>query len=174
MNITCSTGSHANVGRLFANGLYNAVASLLSGRRIPDLTSGFRVVRADKFKQFLEDSRLKVAEQLGVSANEIALTRNTSEANNIINNGLNLETGDEVVLWDQNHPTNNVAWEVRAARFGLAVKKVKTPDKPRDAGDLIKPFKKALGPNTRVLTLTHASNLTGVRLPIRVSTKCIC
>ena len=47
------TGSHANVGRLFANGLYNAVASLLSGRKIPDLTSGFRVVRADKFKQFL-------------------------------------------------------------------------------------------------------------------------
>ena len=47
------TGSHANVGRLFANGLYNAVASLLSGRKILDLTSGFRVVRADKFKQFL-------------------------------------------------------------------------------------------------------------------------
>ncbi|MBT8103703.1 MAG: glycosyltransferase family 2 protein [Gammaproteobacteria bacterium] len=47
------TGSHANVGRLFANGLYNAVASVLSGRKIPDLTSGFRVVRADKFKQFL-------------------------------------------------------------------------------------------------------------------------
>ena len=47
------TGSHANVGRLFANGLYNAVASLLSGRKILDLTSGFRVVRAEKFRQFL-------------------------------------------------------------------------------------------------------------------------
>lgn len=46
-------GSHANVGRLFANGLYNGVASMLTGRRIPDLTSGFRVVRASKFKQFL-------------------------------------------------------------------------------------------------------------------------
>ena len=47
------TGSHANVGRLFANGLYNGIASLVSGRKILDLTSGFRVVRADKFKQFL-------------------------------------------------------------------------------------------------------------------------
>ncbi len=46
-------GSHANVGRLFANGVYNGIASLLSGRRIPDLTSGFRVARAAKFKQFL-------------------------------------------------------------------------------------------------------------------------
>ena len=47
------TGSHANVGRLFANGLYNGVASLLTGRRIPDLTSGFRVARARLFKEFL-------------------------------------------------------------------------------------------------------------------------
>jgi len=47
------TGSHANMGRLFANGLYNGVASLLTGRRIPDLTSGFRVARAKRFKEFL-------------------------------------------------------------------------------------------------------------------------
>ena len=47
------TGSHANVGRLFANGLYNGIASMMSGRRILDLTSGFRVARAEKFKQFL-------------------------------------------------------------------------------------------------------------------------
>jgi len=47
------TGSHANVGRLFANGLYNGIASLMSGRKILDLTSGFRAARAEKFKQFL-------------------------------------------------------------------------------------------------------------------------
>jgi glycosyltransferase involved in cell wall biosynthesis len=45
--------SHANIGRLYANGIYNVVASWLTGRRIPDLTSGFRVARADLFKQFL-------------------------------------------------------------------------------------------------------------------------
>ncbi len=47
------TGSHASIGRLFANGLYNAIASMMSDRKILDLTSGFRVVKADKFKQFL-------------------------------------------------------------------------------------------------------------------------
>jgi glycosyltransferase involved in cell wall biosynthesis len=40
------SGSHAGVGRLAANGLYNVFASLISGHRIPDLTSGFRAVRA--------------------------------------------------------------------------------------------------------------------------------
>ena len=47
------SGSHASVGRLFANGVYNEIASRMSGRRILDLTSGFRVVRASMFKQFL-------------------------------------------------------------------------------------------------------------------------
>lgn len=47
------SNSHASAGRLFANGLYNAFASLISGRRIPDLTSGFRVARAGHFKRFL-------------------------------------------------------------------------------------------------------------------------
>ena len=48
-----SSGSHANVGRLWANGIYNVIASWLTGRSVPDLTSGFRVVRAELFKRFL-------------------------------------------------------------------------------------------------------------------------
>lgn len=47
------SGSHAGFGRLAANGLYNVFASMISGHRIPDLTSGFRAVRADLFKKFL-------------------------------------------------------------------------------------------------------------------------
>lgn len=47
------SGSHAGIGRLAANGLYNVFASLISGHRILDLTSGFRAVRAELFKKFL-------------------------------------------------------------------------------------------------------------------------
>jgi glycosyltransferase involved in cell wall biosynthesis len=47
------SGSHASFGRLFANGLYNVLASRLSGRQITDLTSGFRLVRAHLFEKFL-------------------------------------------------------------------------------------------------------------------------
>ncbi len=43
----------ASVGRGLANGLYNWVASVMTGFQIADLTSGFRAVRADKFKEFL-------------------------------------------------------------------------------------------------------------------------
>jgi glycosyltransferase involved in cell wall biosynthesis len=43
----------ASVGRGLANGLYNRIASMMTGFVVADLTSGFRVVRADKFKEFL-------------------------------------------------------------------------------------------------------------------------
>lgn len=48
-----NAGSQASVGRLAANTFYNRLASWVTGHRIHDLTSGFRAVRADKFRQFL-------------------------------------------------------------------------------------------------------------------------
>ena len=50
---TRDSGSHAGIGRLAANGLYNIFASMISGHHIPDLTSGFRAVRSELFKEFL-------------------------------------------------------------------------------------------------------------------------
>jgi glycosyltransferase involved in cell wall biosynthesis len=47
------SGSQANLGRGLANGFYNWFSSLMVGQRIEDLTSGFRAVRADKFREFL-------------------------------------------------------------------------------------------------------------------------
>src|SRR5690606_22359632 len=46
-------GGQANIGRGLANGLYNRLASWMTGHRILALTSGFRAVRADKFREFL-------------------------------------------------------------------------------------------------------------------------
>jgi selenocysteine lyase/cysteine desulfurase len=119
-----------------------------------------------KFGVLLEQARALVAAQLNVSSDEVALVRNTSEANNIINNGLALEPGDEVLLWEQNHPTNNVAWEVRAARFGTRIRKVTTPVAPADPQQLVDAFVREMTPNTRVLAITHVSNVSGVRLPV--------
>ncbi len=120
-----------------------------------------------KFGPLLEASREAAAAQLGVTPDEIALVRNTSEANNVVNAGLPLQSGDEVVVWDQNHPTNNVAWDVRAARHGLTVTRVATPAAPSGADELAAVFERALTPRTRVLALTHVSNVSGVRLPVR-------
>jgi len=46
-------GSQASAGRAVANGIYNRLASYVTGRRIPDLTSGFRAVRAEVARRFV-------------------------------------------------------------------------------------------------------------------------
>lgn len=48
-----SRNSQANMHRAFGNGVYNRLASWMTGHRIDDLTSGFRAVKAEKFKKFL-------------------------------------------------------------------------------------------------------------------------
>ena len=46
-------GSQASVGRGVANSLYNNIASYMTEHKVEDLTSGFRAVRAEKFREFL-------------------------------------------------------------------------------------------------------------------------
>ena len=120
-----------------------------------------------KFNALASKSVEALAELLGASPSEIVITRNTSESNNAVINGLALDAGDEVVLWDQNHPTNNVAWDVRADRFGYKVIRVETPPEPKTEDELIDAFVGAFTDRTRVLAVTQISNISGVELPAR-------
>lgn len=119
-----------------------------------------------RFSAELERTRAALARQLGVSADTVALVRNTSEGNNVVNAGLDLAAGDEVVIWNENHPTNHVAWTVRAARRGLVVRTVTLPDgAAADAGRVVEAFTAAFTPRTRVLAFSQVSNLSGIALP---------
>lgn len=120
-----------------------------------------------KFDSLREEARRKLAAFVGASEDEIAIVRNTSEGNNFILNGLELKPGDEVVVFDQNHPTNNVAWDVRAARAGFTVKRLGIKVPPSDAEEMVEAFRAALTPKTKVLAFTDVSNTSGVRLPTR-------
>lgn len=106
-----------------------------------------------------------IAAALGVTADEIAIVRNTSEANNIVVQGISLDAGDEVLLWDQNHPSNSVSWAVRAERTGCTVRKLSVPADSGSIDEVVEQFTAAIRPRTRVVSFTHISNITGFRLP---------
>ena len=120
-----------------------------------------------KFNALALKSVEALADLLGADPAEIVITRNTSESNNAVINGIELGAGDEVVLWDQNHPTNNVAWDVRADRFGYKVIRVTTPPAPKTEDELIDAFVSVFTDRTRVLAVTQISNISGVELPAR-------
>src|SRR5882672_10843947 len=121
----------------------------------------------DKYEGMRESLRGKVARMLRVSADEIAITRNTSEGSNIIVKGVDLKAGDEILITDHNHPSNNDSWRVRAQRDGLVVRSLPVPIPAPGAEKLLSDFERAITPRTRVIAITHVTSTTGIQYPAR-------
>jgi selenocysteine lyase/cysteine desulfurase len=120
-----------------------------------------------QFNETLKTSRAKVAAQIGAAPDELALVRNTSEGNSVITNGLHFQEGDEIVIWEQNHVTNNQAWDIRARRFGLKIVRVALPPVPDSDEQVVELFAAACSDRTKVLTFTEVSNVSGLKLPAK-------
>jgi isopenicillin-N epimerase len=120
-----------------------------------------------KYETLRERLREKLGAMLRVSADELAITRNTSEGSNIIVKGVDLKSGDEVLITEHNHPSNNDSWKVRAQREGFVVTTlpVRVPAASRD--ELISQVEKAITPRTKVIAITHVTSTTGIQYPAR-------
>ena len=81
-----------------------------------------------KLAEGKEATRRALAEFFRVTPEEIVITRNTSEANNTISSGLDFKAGDEVVIFADNHPSNNAAWKNKSERWGFAVVELPVPN----------------------------------------------
>jgi selenocysteine lyase/cysteine desulfurase len=114
-----------------------------------------------------EETRRVLAEYLRASPEEIILTRNTSEANNIVSSGLALKAGDHVVIFADNHPSNHRAWTEKAKRFGFTVSVV-APVTPHPGPEsYLEAFRTAMTPRTRLVAFTHVTNTVGDLFPAR-------
>ena len=112
-----------------------------------------------------EEVRKRLAAFLRVTPEEIVITRNTSESNNLVSSGLDLEAGDEVLIFGDNHPSNNQAWHEKAKRFGYTVTTVDQVNPHPGFEYYIDAFTKALTPRTKVLAFTHFTNTAGDMMP---------
>src|SRR3954466_6040876 len=72
----------------------------------------------------IESVRRDLASEFGCDPEEMAITRNASEANEIMIFGLDLKRGDEVVITNQNYPRMQNAWRQRERRDGIVLKPV--------------------------------------------------
>ena len=112
-----------------------------------------------------EEARRLLAAALRVTAEEIVITRNTTEGNNLVSSGLDLGAGDEVVVSDDNHPSNLRAWELKAERFGFSLVRVPVPDRHPGTDGYVDLFTRAFTPRTRVVAFTHVSSNSGDLIP---------
>jgi selenocysteine lyase/cysteine desulfurase len=114
-----------------------------------------------------EDTRRLMADFLRVSPEDLLITRNTSEANNIVSSGLSLEPGDEVLIFADNHPSNHQAWRDKARREGFTVTVVDAVSPHPGPEYYLEAFGKAITARTKLIAFTHVSSTVGDLFPAK-------
>ncbi|MGE3618410.1 MAG: aminotransferase class V-fold PLP-dependent enzyme [Gemmatimonadales bacterium] len=115
----------------------------------------------------IESVRRDLAGDFGCSPEEMAITRNASEANETMIFGLDLKRGDEVIVTNQNYGRMITAWKQRERREGIVLKQISFDVPPKSQQYLVDQFRAAITPRTRVIEVTHITNLTGQIMPVR-------
>jgi cysteine desulfurase / selenocysteine lyase len=117
--------------------------------------------------QKYEDARETTRRFLNArAAEEIIFAKNATEAVNIVAQSwgaANIKPGDEIVLSIMEHHSNIVPWNFLRERYGAVIKWAPISD----SGEfLLDQFEQLLTPRTKMIALTHMSNVTGALVPV--------
>ncbi|MGD9522977.1 MAG: aminotransferase class V-fold PLP-dependent enzyme [Gemmatimonadales bacterium] len=115
----------------------------------------------------IESVRRDLAHDFGCDPEEMAIVRNASEALETMILGLDLERGDEVLVTNQNYGRMLTTWDQRVRREGIVLTQLSFPVPPPSQEFLVELFRRAITPRTKVIEITHITNLTGQIFPVR-------
>lgn len=114
----------------------------------------------------VESVRRELAKEAGCDPEELAITRNASEALQIAQCGLRLAPGDEVVVTDQDYPRMLDTWDQLAVRNGIVIRRVSFPAPLPDDNAFLDAIRAAFTPRTRVLHISQMTYLSGAAPPV--------
>jgi cysteine desulfurase/selenocysteine lyase len=127
---------------------------------------------ANEATEAYEGARGKVAAFLNAGrSEEIIFTRNATEAINLVAYTFGRErikAGDEIILSIMEHHSNIVPWHFLRERQGAVIKWAPVDD---DGNFLLDEFEKLIGPRTKMVAITHMSNMLGTLVPIKEVTR---
>ncbi len=109
----------------------------------------------------------KLAKLAGCSAEELIITRNTTESLDMIIGGMNWRQGDEAVMAEQDYGAMLDMFKLVAKRYGVVNKIVSVPNNPKSDEEIVDLYSKAITEKTRLLMIAHMINITGQILPVR-------
>lgn len=122
-----------------------------------------RTVQFDNKRRMSE----KLANIIGAKAQNIIITRNTTESLNMVIKGMDWKAGDEAVYAIQDYGAMKLMFEQVAKRFGIVNKEVSVPNHPKSDQDIVAVYEKAITAKTKLLMVCHMINITGQILPIK-------
>ena len=142
-----------------------ALSALISGARALESLPAEELGRI--FFSESKGIRATLAEAMGVPAAEIALVRHATEALNTVLFGMPLRAGDEIVCSAHDYFAMLDALEQRRKRDGVVLRMIRPPVPAPSSDALAELYEAAIGRRTRLVLVTHPSNLTGQLFPVR-------
>ena len=113
-----------------------------------------------------EPLRQKLANLAGVSPEEIAINRNSTEALNTVIYGLDMKAGDEVIGTKQDYPNMIQAYRQKALRQGITYKQLSFDLPIEDDAQIVKAYEQAITDRTKLIHVTHMVNWVGQTMPV--------
>lgn len=118
-------------------------------------------------EQEIEAVRKRLARTFGCDAEEIAITRNASEALETCLFGIDLKPGDEVLTTTQDYPRMITTIKQRQRREKIKLVQIHLPPAPKSQYQIVDAFEKAITPRTRMILICHVIFMTGHIYPVR-------
>jgi isopenicillin-N epimerase len=115
----------------------------------------------------IENARRRLARVFGCDPEEIAITRNASEALEIVQFGMDLKAGDEVITTNQDYPRMIASWLQRERRDGIVLRQVTFATPPPSLDYLARRIEQAITPKTKVIHICHMTFRTGQIFPVK-------
>lgn len=112
-------------------------------------------------------AKTQLANLLGCSADELIITRNTTESLDTVIAGIDWKAGDEAVMAEQDYGAMLDMFRLQSRRHGTVNRVVSLPNHPQSDAELVSLYEKAITPKTRLLMVCHMVNITGQIMPIR-------
>jgi selenocysteine lyase/cysteine desulfurase len=122
--------------------------------------------RPDTVFTAADQVRGKAAALVGCSPDEILFTRGTTDGITTLAHSVRLEKGDRVLLSNQEHDGGEVGWVHRQKLDGVIVDRVQLELQEYDLDRIVKAFRAAITPRTRVISVSHVLASTGLTMPI--------
>ena len=112
-------------------------------------------------------AREKLAALAGCSADELIITRNTTESLDTVIAGYDWKPGDEAVMALQDYGAMLDQFTLQARRFGMVNRMVSLPNDPQSDDEIVQLYANAITPKTRMLLMSHLVNISGQILPVK-------
>ncbi len=152
------------------NGYYNFLPQPLLNKFIEHIKEvnyqGSYYMRTVQF-----DNKKNIAARLagiaGCLAEELVITRNTTESLDLVIGGFDWKAGDEAIMAIQDYGAMLDMFEQIKNRYGVVNVKVSVPNHPKNDEEIVNLYANAITPKTKVIHVSHMINISGQILPIR-------